>query len=73
LERAVTRFVEFMGASGGEVFINAENIALINVGSPELSNSGLYFDPIRVYFKKGHEVERWIDRGRGGTVRSLHG
>jgi len=53
-------FVEFMGAMGGAVYINTDCIAMISIGSPQASNSGIYFDPVCVYFKKGQEIDRWI-------------
>jgi hypothetical protein len=47
------KYIELLGASGGTVFINTDTIAMISVGNPESSEGGVFFDPVRVYFKEG--------------------
>jgi hypothetical protein len=50
-------FVEFPGALGVPVLLNAECIGMITIGSPERLNewSGVFVDAVRVYFREGFE------------------
>jgi hypothetical protein len=57
-------FIEFMGASGGDVFINIDDISMITVGSPRQTNNGKFFDPVCVYFKPGREIKSWVEENQ---------
>jgi hypothetical protein len=52
----MSKFVEFLGASGGMVFINADNIDAISAGTPERMPSGVFMDRVHVYLKEGANV-----------------
>jgi hypothetical protein len=50
------KFVEFLGASGGMVYVNADCIDSFSVGTPQRAESGVFFDRVHVYLKEGANV-----------------
>ena len=72
----MSKFLEFPGAMGGIVFVNADCVKRISLGTPERMNNGEFYSAIYVYYKPGHEdkpdhymihddhTEEWLNDAR---------